>query len=254
MSSSSDVMWDYEIHVLALIFPTLTGMEFDDLVESIRLNGLMNEIVLWEGKILDGRNRYLACKAAGITPRLREFTGSRADAVRFVCEQNLRRRHMTESQRAMAAQALIAEGLARKLASGLLRISRRSVSSAGAVVKHGHDTIQSLVRSGELAVSAAEKIVKSRPRSAQALIKTAEDAARITEELHGGATVIDKHLHKLKMAVRLLKDLAPRTDEVAARVDERELADLERTVKEADDVLNRIREELGSRRAALAVH
>jgi ParB-like chromosome segregation protein Spo0J len=71
MSSSLEVKWVCEIHALALIFPPMTGAEFDDLVESVRINGLMNEIVLWEGKILDGRNRYLACKAAGITPRLR---------------------------------------------------------------------------------------------------------------------------------------------------------------------------------------
>jgi hypothetical protein len=106
VSTSSDAHWNLETHALALIFPLMICAEFDDLVESVRLNGLTNEIVLWEGKILDGRNRYLACKAAGVTPRMKSFTGSHADAVRFVCEQNLTRRHMTESQRAMAAQAL----------------------------------------------------------------------------------------------------------------------------------------------------
>jgi ParB-like chromosome segregation protein Spo0J len=251
MSTSSD--WDHETHALALIFPALPKEEFADLVDSIRVNGLLNEIVLWEGKILDGRNRYLACKEAGVIPRWKAFTGSHADAVRFVCEQNLRRRHMTESQRAMAAQALIAEGLPREIATRLFRISRRSVTSAGTVVRHGHDNVQSLVRSGELAVSAAEKIVKSRPRTAQALIRTAEDAARITGEFHGGASLIDKHLRKLQMAVRLLKDFAPLTDEVAAHVDAQELADLRRGVTEADDVLNRFRGKLDTRLTALAV-
>jgi ParB-like chromosome segregation protein Spo0J len=231
----------------------MTGEEFADLVDSIRVNGLMNEIVLWEGKILDGRNRYLACKEAGVLPRLRAFTGSHADAVRFVCEQNLRRRHMTESQRAMAAQALIAEGLPRD-ATRLFRISRRSVTSAGTVFRHGHDNVQSLVRSGELVVSAAEKIVKSRPRAAQAIIRTAEDAAQITGEFHSGASVIDKHLRKLQTAVRLLKDVAPLADEVATHVDAKELADLRRGVTEADEVLCSIRDKFDTRLTALAVN
>ena len=45
------------------------------LAEDIRANGLLNDIVLHQGKILDGRNRYLACGMAGVEPRLREWKG-----------------------------------------------------------------------------------------------------------------------------------------------------------------------------------
>jgi hypothetical protein len=67
-------------------------------------------------------------------------------------------------------------------------------------------------------------------------------------------TVVDKPLGNLRTAVRLLKNLAPLTDKIAAHVDARDLVDLERAVTEAGEVLNKIREDLGSRRAALAVN
>jgi hypothetical protein len=57
-----------EFHPLADIFPLLEGQD------------LHEPIVLFEGKILDGRNRYRACGAAGIEP------------VAYVISLNLRRR------------------------------------------------------------------------------------------------------------------------------------------------------------------
>jgi ParB-like chromosome segregation protein Spo0J len=55
-------------HPLAELFPLLEGEAFADLVEDIRANGLL-PTVLYEDKILDGRNRYRACQQAGVAPR-----------------------------------------------------------------------------------------------------------------------------------------------------------------------------------------
>ena len=65
-----------EFHPLAELFPMIEGAEFGGLVEDIKANGLRQPICLHEGKILDGRNRYLACEAAGVQPRFEPFPNS----------------------------------------------------------------------------------------------------------------------------------------------------------------------------------
>ena len=49
---------NYEYHELANLFPLMDESQYSDLVADIKENGLVESIVLHEGKILDGRNRY----------------------------------------------------------------------------------------------------------------------------------------------------------------------------------------------------
>ena len=76
--------------------------EFNDLVEDIRKHGLREPIWTWEGGIIDGRNRYLACTTAGANPEFREWDGQ-GSLVEFVASLNLHRRHLTSSQKAMVS-------------------------------------------------------------------------------------------------------------------------------------------------------
>ena len=57
------------VHPLAEVLPLIEGAEFDELVASVKANGLRDPIIMFEGAILDGRNRYRACLAAGVEPR-----------------------------------------------------------------------------------------------------------------------------------------------------------------------------------------
>lgn len=91
-----------EFHELCLMFPQADDRTLADLAKDIAENGLNDPIIRYEGKILDGRNRYLACEKAGLKPHYVEYEGN--DPFQFVVSKNLYRRHLTESQRAMLAQ------------------------------------------------------------------------------------------------------------------------------------------------------
>ena len=92
-----------EFHEIANIFPLLDGADLDALVADIKENGLLEPIVTHDGKIVDGRNRYLACELAGVEPRFEEWKQNGVSLISWVIAKNLRRRHLTSSQGAVCA-------------------------------------------------------------------------------------------------------------------------------------------------------
>lgn len=104
----------YEYHTYANIFPLIEGGQFDELKEDIKTHGLLQPVILYEGKILDGRNRYRACLAIGLEPRYEQYEG--IDPLGYVISLNLKRRHMTKEQLAAVAvqnEALLSDLQAR---------------------------------------------------------------------------------------------------------------------------------------------
>ena len=89
---------DLKFHPLADLFPLMEGAEFDALVADIKKNGLHYPIVLYDGKILDGRNRYRACLAAGFEPATRNGDHHIGDPAAFVTSRNIHRRHRRHGQ------------------------------------------------------------------------------------------------------------------------------------------------------------
>lgn len=92
---------EYEFHPYAAVVPMLAQPELNALAADIQGNGLREDIVLLDGKVLDGRNRYKACRIAGVTPRFRDFNGE-GDPIAFIVSKNLCRRQLTASQKALA--------------------------------------------------------------------------------------------------------------------------------------------------------
>ncbi len=96
----------YDFHPICLLFPRMTDEELRELADDLKIKGLLHDIVLYEGKILDGRNRYLACPMAGVEPRFSEWDGE-GSPLEWVISENMVRRHLTSSQRAVLALELL---------------------------------------------------------------------------------------------------------------------------------------------------
>jgi hypothetical protein len=89
-------------HPFALLTPDMSGEQRYLLLADVIANGVKDPIVLFEGKILDGVNRYWAHQHGGGIRELpiTEFEGGRDEALAFVLSKNMHRRHMTPTERA----------------------------------------------------------------------------------------------------------------------------------------------------------
>lgn len=151
----------FKVHPFAAEFPIIPSQEFERLVDDIRQNGLVDPIVLASDNetIVDGRNRYLACNEALVDPRFTLLPSSFTEEqiIGYIVSANVRRRHLTEGQLALAAleaEKLLAveakkrHGQRHDLApnipqnSGESRKAREAGSQAGKLVGVSHDSVQ----------------------------------------------------------------------------------------------------------------
>lgn len=91
-------------HEAAKIFP-MSEATLAALTEDIKQNGLHDPVILFEGRVLDGRHRLLACQRAGVEPRFEKWQPQGAP-LDFVISQNLMRRQMSRDQMAALADEL----------------------------------------------------------------------------------------------------------------------------------------------------
>ena len=91
-------------HPAADLFPMMPAEELQELADAIAARGLKHPIVrMPDGRILDGRHRFIACHMAGVEPRFVTYQGD--DPLQDVLDWNLRTRHLTTGQRAVVATA-----------------------------------------------------------------------------------------------------------------------------------------------------
>jgi ParB family chromosome partitioning protein len=177
----------------------MEGEEFKRFKEDIKTRKLQEPITIYEDKILDGRNRYKACKELYLTPDIKRYDG--ADPVGFVLSANLHRRHLNESQRAMIAAKLVTTKLGdnqhirskegrpidQPTAATMLNVSPKSVQRAKEAQK-ATPNIQAFVESGKVPVSVAAEVAKLPPEEQaklnkpSAVAKAAKEAKQAREK------------------------------------------------------------------------
>lgn len=90
-------------HPIADVFPMIPedSKQWEELKYSILDIGQQNPIVLYDGMVLDGRNRLKACIEMEVEPKFINFedTGYDGDDIEwYVLAQNAHRRHLTKDQ------------------------------------------------------------------------------------------------------------------------------------------------------------
>jgi len=117
-----------DFHPIANIFPLMIGAEYDALVSDIAEHGQHEAIWLYEGTVLDGRNRLRACNQLGLVPEFRQYTGD--DPQAFVVSLNLHRRHLTREQRDEVIRQLRANGMTLQKIAAAVGVSLKTAHRA----------------------------------------------------------------------------------------------------------------------------
>lgn len=154
--------YQIESHEAAAIFPLMDGIGLNLLAEDIRAHGLLEPIVLFEGRVLDGRNRLRACELAGVEPRFEDWAPGSGSPIEWVVSHNLHRRHLSVAQRAALALDLLprleVEARERQALAG--GASPGPIESASSSVGRSDEKAAALVGVGRSTVAAAKAIQK----------------------------------------------------------------------------------------------
>ncbi|MBP3954959.1 ParB/RepB/Spo0J family partition protein [Gemmata sp. G18] len=182
-------------HPAANLFPWIEDVPLQELADSIAVNG-QEEVILRlpDGRIIDGRNRELACRIAGVEPRYSTVDMSEEDVLRLIVAKNIHRRNLSESQRAMIAAELTNLRPGRPKTNGTqvpitrsevaqhFEVSRKSVQRAANVRENAPELVEP-IREGRLDVTTADRVVKlpaqERKQIATAVDPKAEAAAAL---------------------------------------------------------------------------
>ncbi|MQT77289.1 MULTISPECIES: hypothetical protein [Pseudomonas] len=198
----------FDLHPWADLFPLMCDEGLTLLSLSLQDKGQREPIVLSEGKILDGRNRFRGLKALNRPIETLNFEGD--DPVSYVADHNLHRRHLKPSQRAAVAAWLSellradnleesaesedtadsALALTQAEAANQLGVSKRLVAAGSTIKIQGHPDLINLVKNGimgiesavlvsDLSMDSQEEILNNSPEDFRKAIKDVRDKNKL---------------------------------------------------------------------------
>ncbi|UTT53199.1 DNA N-6-adenine-methyltransferase [Microbacterium maritypicum] len=126
------------LHGLALLLPEIPADEFDALVRSIAESGQQVPATSWVADdgveyLIDGRHRARACERLGIPLVVERLEGDETAARAFILATKIMRRHLTPSQRAVAAAALATRAPGQRGSTAALGLTQDQVARAAGV-------------------------------------------------------------------------------------------------------------------------
>jgi hypothetical protein len=180
--------------------------ELAELAEDIRKHGLREPITLYNGAILDGRNRYAACKRTGMEPRFVEATPADLNGgpASYMLSRNLYRRHLDAEQKRSAIAAVLRENPA------------QSDRQIGKKTKADHKTVAAVRRGmedvGSIPHVETREDTKGRKQPTKKTTKKSHDRD-LEREREREQKEWEQEDAKLQAAVRSLKEQERASDE-----------------------------------------
>jgi ParB-like chromosome segregation protein Spo0J len=173
---------DLAIHEVANLFPPIEGAAFDELKADIAKNEMLVPLLLYQGKILDGRSRFKACKELGVKPTTVVWDGD-CSALECVVSLNMHRRHLSDNQRTVIAARFVplyekeakarmragkasdprgnspeGKGRARDKTAAIFKVEPRGVADAAKVLQKGCPQLIKALEADEISMAAAVKL------------------------------------------------------------------------------------------------
>lgn len=259
-------------HPLANVFPLMDDDAFEELVADIDANGLTDPVVMLDGKILDGRNRWKACQRLGIPHREIKFSDLKLgsdDPASFVWSRNTVRRHLTSNQRDMAAQAMeelawgqhpdkAGENSTESSAPARKPKTRKQIAAeTGATVtgmnrakrvrSKGTEEVVKAVESGDLSLRAADRIARlpeeeqvevlksENPASAAARKEQSREKRPVTRKAPSPTVTMKGHMTGHQSGIRDVQLVHKYWAEHADEIEKLDGDDLRRFIKDLEE-------------------
>lgn len=196
-STTAKTVTTYPLDPCVELFPAMNSDEFNALKQSIQRNGQSEPILLFWGKVIDGRHRLKACEELGIEPKVETLsvkTYEQAKSMAFA--RNINRRNLSTGQQALMAAALCTRKpgqanfaaateppLSQSQAAELFNVSRDSVQRAVRVYCDGSKELNRQLASGETTLNEAYvEVTGSKRIKDPVLLQAAKLVARHKEQ------------------------------------------------------------------------
>lgn len=191
---------EFEVHPFADAFPLIDGDEFDQLVMDVKKNGLREPIVLnHDGTVLiDGRNRYRACEAAG-SDQVYERLGAHYTEpmiLDLIVSKNMARRQLNAGQRALMALEYeryyaAAQPKGRPKDDGSEGAQSRKVKETSADLRTAGEWVEPQARRQQRSDERAAKVVGASGRAVQQAKAVVRDAPDLAAKVRAGQIALD---------------------------------------------------------------
>lgn len=265
-------MNEWEFHPASNLFPMLDEKDLKELSNDIKENGQDTPIAIYDGKILDGRNRYKACKMAHIEPKFVYLNGEVKSPYVYVASKNLHRRHLTPSQRgaigAEIAEAILKErqvkankpkelrstspsgdGVAVEIAAKIMDVGKSTIERALRVKRKDPEKFQQ-IKDGKITASSADA---PRPKKEKRRGFRRDKTAPYIVETEGQRRIALAQKSKMEATLSTIKGACKGLDELdvqmtLAVLSHEEIKTWQKISMESSKILRKLSSKLGGKR------